>query len=132
MYLICTKLAVNSRLPLAIYRRHSPDCQFYGRPRRDSRRQRCQCPIWVQGRAAASTCAGALISFHGRRPRTECRVGRASGEVGIVRADIPNIADAVDRFFDDARARGLADATIGKLNVLLRKQPWCRGRAICR
>jgi hypothetical protein len=42
----------------------------------------------------------------------------------------PGIADAVERFFDDAKARGLSEATIGKQNVLLRKQflPWCPSR----
>jgi integrase len=54
----------------------------------------------------------------------------ASGEVGVVNAEIPGIADAVERFFDDAKARGLSEATIGKQTVLLRKQllPWCRSR----
>jgi integrase/recombinase XerD len=36
----------------------------------------------------------------------------------------------VERFFEDATSRGLAEATIGKHNVLLRKQflPWCKTR----
>ena len=54
----------------------------------------------------------------------------ASGEVGIVKADIPNILAAIDWFFDDMKSRGLSDATIGKQNVLLRKQflLWCKTR----
>jgi hypothetical protein len=35
--------------------------------------------------------------------------------------EIPGIADAVERFFEDIKARGLSEATIGKQNVLLRK-----------
>jgi len=58
------------------------------------------------------------------------RSWEASGEVGVVKTDIPNISAAVERFFDDAKTRGLAEATIGKQNVLLRKQflPWCKTR----
>jgi hypothetical protein len=51
----------------------------------------------------------------------------ASGEIGVRRVEIPNINDAVERFFEDIAARGLSDATVGKQDVLLRKQfaPWC-------
>lgn len=54
----------------------------------------------------------------------------ASGEVGVVKAAVPTISEAIDRFFEDAETRGLAEATMGKLNVLLRKQllPWCRSK----
>ncbi len=56
----------------------------------------------------------------------------AWGEVGVVKTDIPNIADAVERFFEDATTRGLSEATIGKQNVLLRKRflPWCKSRGL--
>ena len=37
----------------------------------------------------------------------------ASGTIGVVRAEIPSIADAVKKFFEDA-ARQLKPATIGK------------------
>lgn len=51
----------------------------------------------------------------------------ASGAIGVQRADVPGIVGAVEKFFEDARARGLADATLGKLTVLLKKRllPWC-------
>ena len=54
----------------------------------------------------------------------------ASGQVGVIKTVIPDIREAVDRFLDDVKARGLSDATIGKQNVLLRKQllPWCQTR----
>jgi site-specific recombinase XerD len=54
----------------------------------------------------------------------------AAGQVGVIKTVIPDIDEAVDRFFDDIKARGLSDATIGKQTVLLRKQllPWCRTR----
>ncbi len=54
----------------------------------------------------------------------------ASGEVGVVKAHAPDIAAAVNRFFDDLRSRGLSEATLGKQTVLLQKQflPWCKTR----
>jgi integrase/recombinase XerD len=54
----------------------------------------------------------------------------ASGEIGVVKPEIPDIPDAVERFFEDAKSRGLSEATIGKQNVLLRKRflPWCKTR----
>ena len=69
-----------------------------------------------------------LVSWEAAQDRV--RGWEASGEVGVIKADIPDVADAVERFFDDAKSRGLAEATIGKQNVLLRKQflPWCKTR----
>jgi integrase len=54
----------------------------------------------------------------------------ASGEVGVVQTEIPEIPGAVERFFEDIKARGLSEATVGKQTVLLRKQflPWCKSR----
>jgi hypothetical protein len=117
-------------MPPAIYRRHTRDCQFYGRPRRDSRSQRCQCPIWVQGSIGGEYLRRSLDLVSWQAAQDRVRGWEASGEVGIIRADIPSISEAVERFFDDAQARGLAESTIGKWGVLLRKQllPWCRGK----
>jgi len=58
------------------------------------------------------------------------RAWEASGEIGVRRVEIPSLNDAIERFFEDIAARGLSDATVGKQDVLLRKQfaPWCRGR----
>jgi integrase/recombinase XerD len=56
----------------------------------------------------------------------------ASGEVGVVKSDVPTVAVAVDRFFDDLKSRGLSKATIAKQIVLLKKQflPWCKSRGL--
>jgi len=115
-------------VPLAIYRRHSPGCQFYGRPRHDSRSQKCHCPIWVQGSLGREYLRRSLDLTSWQAAQDLVRGWEASGEVGFVKAEIPEIAGAVERFFDDAKARGLSEATIGKQNVLLHKQflPWCR------
>jgi site-specific recombinase XerD len=51
----------------------------------------------------------------------------ASGRIGVVRADLPSITDAVTRFFADAGAHQLQPATIRKQKQLLEKRllPWC-------
>src|SRR6185295_8148324 len=115
-------------MPLAISRRHSSECQFYGRPRRDSRSQKCQCVIWVQGSLGSEYLRRSLDLTSWQAAQELVRDWEASGEVGVKRLEIPTIADAVERFFEDMNARGLSDATISKQNVLLRKQflPWCR------
>jgi len=46
--------------------------------------------------------------------QTLVRGWEASGEVGVVKVEIPEIKDAVERFLDDAKARGLSEATIDK------------------
>jgi integrase/recombinase XerD len=117
-------------MALAIYRRHSSDCQFYNRPRRDSRSQKCSCPIWVQGSLAGEYLRRSLDLISWQAAQDRVRGWEGSGEIGVVLAEIPGIPDAVGRFFDDAKSRGLAEATVGKQNVLLRKQflPWCKTR----
>jgi len=117
-------------MPLAIYRRHSTSCKFYGRLRRESRSQKCDCIIWVQGSLGREYLRRSLDLTSWQAAQDLIRGWEASGEVGVTQAEIPEIPDAVERFFDDIKARGLSLATIGKQNVLLRKQfvPWCRSR----
>jgi integrase/recombinase XerD len=119
-------------MPLAIYRRHSTDCQFFGRPRRDSRSQKCECTIWVQGSLGREYLRRTLDLTSWQAAQDLVRGWEASGEVGVLRVEIPDIANSVERFFEDMAARGLADVTIGKHNVLLRKcfLPWCRTRGL--
>jgi integrase len=117
-------------MPLAIYRRHSTSCKFYGRLRRDSRSQKCDCTIWVQGSLGSEYIRRTLDLTSWQAAQDLVRGWEASGQVGVTQAEIPEVPDAVERFFDDIKARGLSQATIGKQNVLLRKQfvPWCRSR----
>jgi integrase len=117
-------------MALAIYRRHSTSCKFYGRPRRDARSQNCKCPIWVQGSLGREYLRQSLDLTSWNAAQEKVRGWEASGEVGVVSAEVPEIPEAVDRFFNDMTARGLSEATLGKQEVLLRKQflPWCRSR----
>jgi hypothetical protein len=98
-------------MPLAIYRRHSTNCKFYGRPRRDSRSQKCDCVIWVQGSLGLEYLRRSLDLTSWQAAQDLVRGWEASGEVGVTQAEIPEIPDAVERFFDDMKARGLSQAT---------------------
>jgi hypothetical protein len=93
-------------MPLAIYRRHSTGCKFYGRPRRDSRSQNCTCPVWVQGSLGQEYLRRSLDLTSWQAAQDLVRGWETSGEVGVINAEIPGIADAVERFFDDIKARG--------------------------
>jgi hypothetical protein len=86
--------------------------------------------IWVQGSLGREYLRRSLDLTSWQAAQDLVRGWEASGEVAVVNAGIPGIADAVERLFDDIKARGLSDATVGKQNVLLRKQflPWCRSR----
>src|SRR5688572_25807719 len=109
-------------MPLAIYRRHRRECRHFGKLRRDSRSQTCQCPIWVQGSLGGEYLRRSLDLVSWQAAQDRVRGWEASGEIGVVRSSVPTITEAVDRFFEDAKARGLAESTIGKLKFLLRQQ----------
>jgi integrase len=51
----------------------------------------------------------------------------ASGQVGVIRVDVPSLLDAVAKYTDDAKARQLSPATLSKHRNLLdgRLIPWC-------
>jgi integrase/recombinase XerD len=117
-------------VPLTIYRRHLRTCKHDRKPRRDAWSQKCSCPIWVQGSLGGEYLRRSLDLVSWEAAQDRVRGWEASGEVGVVKSTIPSISEAVDRFFQDAKARGLAEATIGKLTVLLRKQllHWCRSK----
>jgi len=101
-----------------------------GKPRRDAWSQKCSCPLWVQGSLAGEYLRRSLDLVSWEAAQDRVRGWEASGEIGVIKTDIPDVPAAVERFFEDATSRGLAEATIGKQNVLLRKQflPWCKTR----
>ena len=132
MYLDCPKLAVNSAhaagdlpptRPVVPVRRTAPP--------RFPRPEVCLCPIWVQGSVGRGVYLRRSLDLTSWQAAQDLvRAWEASGEIGVRRVEIPNINDAIERFFEDIGARGLSDATVGKQDILLRKQfvPWCRGR----
>jgi integrase/recombinase XerD len=117
-------------VPLTIYRRHLDTCKHAGKPRRDAWSQKCSCPLWVQGSLGGEYLRRSLDLVSWEAAQDRVRGWEASGEIGVVKTDIPDIPAAVERFFEDIKSRGLSEATIGKQNVLLRKQllPWCKSR----
>jgi hypothetical protein len=117
-------------VPLTIYRRHLDTCKHAGKPRRDAWSQKCSCPLWVQGSLGGEYLRRSLDLVSWEAAQDRVRGWEASGEIGVIKTDVPDIAAAVERFFEDIKSRGLSEATIGKQNVLLRKQllPWCKSR----
>ncbi len=117
-------------MALTIYRRHLDTCRHVGKGRRDAWALKCTCPIWVQGSLGGEYLRRSLDLTSWEAAQDRVRGWEASGEIGVVKTEIPDIRDAVERFFDDIKSRGLSEATIGKQNVLLRKQflPWCKTR----
>jgi site-specific recombinase XerD len=56
----------------------------------------------------------------------------ASGEVGVVKPEVPSVAEAVTKFIEDANARHLAGETVRKYKNLLEKRfiGWCESKGL--
>ena len=103
---------------LKLYRRHKKSCGHSA-----ISYARCRCPIWVQG------------SLHGRWMRQSLDLSNwedaskriREWESGVKPPEEIPVKDAVQKFLDDAEARHLSEASIGKLKVVLEKQlvPFC-------
>ena len=99
---------------LQLYRRHNPDCPFSGK-RRDARGAKgCKsaCPIWVQGSLRGEYIRKALNLRSWEAASDLVRGWEASGIIGVVKPDVPTVAEAVTKFFADATARQLSKSTI--------------------
>jgi len=110
---------------LRIFRRHRALC-----PHRSERYRRCSCPIYVEGSLGGETVRKALDQTSWEAASDLIAAWTASGRIGVVRVEIPSIADAVDKFFEDPKARQLQPATIAKQTNLLKKRllPWCEDK----
>lgn len=119
---------------LTTYRRHASNCQHFGKPRNARGARGCACPIWVQGSLRGEYIRKSLNLTSWEAAADLVRSWDASGEIGVVKADVPTVSEAVSRFFEDAVARGLKATTISKHRILLDKQllPWCRGKGYVR
>jgi len=113
---------------LTIYRRHLPDCTFFGKKRHAKGANACaaRCPIWVQGTLRGESIRRSLDLRSWEAASDLVRGWEASGTVGVVKPDVPTVAEAVGKFFDDAKARGLSTSTLGKQKNILEKRllPW--------
>ena len=56
----------------------------------------------------------------------------AFGQIGVVKAEIPTIEQALELYFQDATARHLAETTVRKRRELLEGKllPFCDGKGI--
>ena len=108
---------------LTIYRRHYSPCPYTTR-----RHRNCKCPIWVQGTLRGEVIKKALDLRSWQAASDLVRGWEASGEIGIVRPQIPAISEAVGKFVAYQKARHLSHETIRKYENLLqgRLLDWCR------
>jgi integrase len=114
---------------LTLYRRHTSDCPFYGKPRhaRGSRNCKEHCPIWVQGSLRGEYIRRALNLTSWEAASDLILKWDASGTIGEVKPEVPTVREAVDKFFADALARKLSSSTIQKQKNVLEKRllAWC-------
>ncbi|MEQ1759309.1 MAG: site-specific integrase [Vicinamibacterales bacterium] len=110
---------------LRLYRRHRTAC-----PHTSETYRRCSCPIYVEGSLGGEYVRKAMDQSSWEAASDLVRSWTASGQVGVVRAEIPSIKDAVQKYCDDAQARQLQPASISKHKNLLEKRllPWCEGK----
>lgn len=110
---------------LALYRRHQAPCNH-----RSRRFRNCKCPIWVQGSLRGEYVRRSLDLRSWEAANDLVRGWEASGEVGVIKPEVPTVAEAVTKFIDDATARHLAGETIRKYKSLLERRfiGWCESR----
>ena len=112
---------------LALYRRHLSRCKHTDE---GNRWTRCQCPIWVQGSIGGETIRRSLNTSNWTAASSIAHQWQASGRVGVLKPELPTVADAVDRFLEEAAVRNLAATTIKKRRELLvgKLVPFCTHR----
>src|SRR5438874_2268769 len=104
---------------LTIFRRHLKTC-----PNTSRKDRRCRCPLHVEGTLAGEPVRKALDLTSWEAAQTFVREWEATGR--ITRA-IPSVADAIEKFLADARARLLGEETVLLYQRFLRGHfvPWC-------
>ena len=113
---------------LTIYRRHTPDCTYFGKKRHAKGATACagRCPIWVQGTLRGETIRRSLDLRSWEAAADLVRGWEASGTIGVTKPEVPSLKEALAKFFEDAMARGLSKSTIQKQKNVLegRLVPW--------
>ena len=102
---------------LTVYRRHTPDCEFFGKPRhvRGSRACKSRCPLWVQGSLGGEYIRKSLNLNSWEAASDLVRGWEASGQIGVVKATTPTIKEAVEKWIVDGQARNLNAESIKKM-----------------
>jgi integrase/recombinase XerD len=111
---------------LAIYRRHQPPCRYTSR-----RFRNCKCPIWVQGSLRGEYLRQSLDLRSWEAASDLVRGWEASGEIGVVKPEVPEVNEAVEKFLHDLEHGQQRKApTLSKHKNLLEKRllPWCEKR----
>ena len=117
-------------------RRHTADYPFSDKPHdaRGGKGCKAACPIWVQGSLRGEYIRKTLNLRSWEAATDLIRGWEASGLIGVVKAEIPTVAEAVTKFFAHATARQLSKSTISKQKNVLEKRPlsWCSSEGIRR
>lgn len=102
---------------LTVYRRHQPDCDFFGKPRnaRGSRTCRNRCPLWVQGSLRGEYIRRSLNLNSWEAAADLVRSWEASGQIGVARVEIPTVKEAVAKYIADGEARNLNAESVKKM-----------------
>ena len=102
---------------LTVFRRHTRDCQFFGKSRhaRGARNCRNRCPLWVQGTLGGETIRKTLNLTAWEAASDLVRGWESAGQIGAVRLTVPTLQEAVAKYLADARARGLADESMKRV-----------------
>lgn len=106
-------------MPLTIYRRHISSCPHQ---RKGRRWHRCHCPIWVQGSLAREYVRQSLNLTVWGAAQERVRGWEASGQIGVVKNNIPTIREAVAKNLVDAKARNLKPESIKKIRDVLERR----------
>jgi integrase len=104
---------------LTVYRRHLNVCPHQPKGRRW---HRCACPIWVQGTLGGEAIRRSLDLTSWEAAADRVRGWEASGTIGVVKAEVPLIREAVAKYLADADARKLAPESLKKLRHTLEKR----------
>ena len=101
---------------LTLWRWHARACPHRAKGRRWTR---CSCGIWVQGSLGGEWIKRSLNTRDWSAAAATVHGWEASGQVGVVKLDVPTIEQAVALYFEDATARHLAETTLRKRRELL-------------
>jgi integrase/recombinase XerD len=106
-------------MPLTIYRRHLLDCPHKAKGRRWTR---CDCPIWVQGSLGGEYVRESLNLTAWGAAQERVRGWEASGQVGVIRNEIPTIKEAIQKHIADAEARNLKAESVKKIKDVIERR----------
>jgi hypothetical protein len=99
-----------------MYRRHLSDCAHLAK---GNAWIRCQCPIWVQGSIGGEAIRRSLNTTNWTAASTTVHQWQSSGRVGLLKPELPDLVEAIQKFLAEAKTRNLAATTIKKRRELL-------------